>query len=75
MIESKKISVKQIELKKSDLYEFLELSPDETARRVTKIERFRAYQRERWDKLTSDDKAEHDRQFECLYALLDQSRS
>ena len=75
MIESKEISLTEIELEKSDLYKFVELTPAETARRVAKVERFRAYQREQWDKLTLDEKAEHDRQFECLYTLLDQSRS
>lgn len=74
-IESKEIALTESELEKSNLYEFVELTPAETARRVTKVERFRSYQREQWDKLTSDEKAAHDRQFECLYALLDQSRS
>ena len=74
-IESKEIALTKIELEKSNLYEFVELTPAETARRVAKVERFRSYQREQWDKLTSDEKAEHDRQFECLYTLLDQSRS
>ena len=74
-IESKEIALTESELEKSNLYEFVELTPAETARRVAKVERFRSYQREQWDKLTSDEKAEHDRQFECLYTLLDQSRS
>ena len=74
MVEPKEISPTEIESQQSDRYELVELTPEETARRVAKIERFRVNRREQWDKLTSDEKAEHDKQFERLYALLEESR-
>ncbi len=74
IVESKEISPKKIESVESTDYEFVELTSAETAQRIAKVERFRAYQREQWDKLTSDQKVEHDRQFDRLYALLEESR-
>ncbi|MFA9202158.1 MAG: hypothetical protein ACEQSC_01240 [Candidatus Nanopelagicaceae bacterium] len=52
-----------------------ELTPAETARRVAAIERFRERDRQIWDSLTPDEKANHDAQFEELYRLLAESRS
>jgi hypothetical protein len=50
------------------------LSPEETARRVAAVERYRERRRQMWDSLTLEEKAEHDQQFEELYQLLAESR-
>lgn len=54
-------------------YDLPELTPEETARRVA-AERFIERKRQFWDSLTTEEKAEHDRQFEELYQLLEESR-
>lgn len=51
-----------------------ELTPEEIARRVAAAERFIERKRQFWDSLTTEEKAEHDRQFEELYQLLEESR-
>ncbi|WP_146138115.1 hypothetical protein [Chamaesiphon polymorphus] len=53
---------------------FPELTPTEIARRVAAFERFQERQRQRWESLTPEERAEHDRQFEALYKSLEESR-
>jgi hypothetical protein len=55
-------------------YQFPELTPTEIARRVAACERFKERQRQRWESLTPEERAEHDRQFEALYKSLEESR-
>jgi hypothetical protein len=55
-------------------YQFPELTPEEIARRVAAFERFQERQRQRWESLTPEEQAEHDRQFEALYKSLEESR-
>ncbi len=54
--------------------QFPELTPTEIARRVAAFERFQERQRQRWESLTPEKRAEHDRQFEALYKSLEESR-
>ena len=53
-------------------YQFPELTPEEIARRVAAFERFQERQRQRWESLTPEEQAEHDRQFEALYKSLNE---
>jgi hypothetical protein len=55
-------------------YDLPEMTPEETARRVAAAERFIERKRQFWDSLTPEEKAEHDRQFEELYQLLEEAR-
>lgn len=58
----------------SGKYQFPELTPAEIARRVAVCERSQERQRQRWESLTPEERAEHDRQFEALYKSLEESR-
>ena len=58
----------------SGKYQFPELTPTEIARRVAACERLQERRRQRWESLTSEERAEHDRQFEALYKSLEESR-
>jgi hypothetical protein len=55
-------------------YDLPELTPEETARRMSAAERFTERKRQFWDSLTAEEKAEHDLQFEELYRSLEESR-
>ena len=56
-------------------YNLVEMTPEETARRVAAFDRFIEYKRQLWDGLTPEEKLESDRQFENLSKLLEESRS
>jgi hypothetical protein len=58
----------------SGKYQFPELTPTEIARRVAACERFKESRRQRWESLTLEERAEHDRQFKALYKSLEESR-
>jgi hypothetical protein len=58
----------------SGQYNLVELTAEETARRVGMIERRIERERQEWDSLTPAQKAEHDRQFDELYKSLAESR-
>jgi hypothetical protein len=58
----------------SGQYSFVELTAEETARRVGMVERRIERERQEWDSLTPAQKAEHDRQFDELYKSLAESR-
>jgi hypothetical protein len=55
-------------------YNLVEMTPEETARRVAAFDRFREGQRQRWESLTSEEQAQSDRQFDELYKSLEESR-
>jgi hypothetical protein len=55
-------------------YSLMELTAEETARRVAMVERRNERERQEWDSLTPIQKAEHDRQFDELYKSLAESR-
>jgi hypothetical protein len=55
-------------------YSLMELTAEETARRVAMVERRNERERQEWDSLTPTQKAEHDRQFDELYKSLAESR-
>ena len=55
-------------------YNLVEMTPEETARRVAAFDRFREGQRQRWESLTSEEQAQSDRQFDELYKCLEESR-
>jgi hypothetical protein len=74
LLEDGKLVVESKEVSRSDRYEFGELTPEEIAQRVAKIERFTEWKRQLWDSLNSEEKAEHDRQFESLYQEIEESR-
>lgn len=74
LTEDGKLTIEAKEVSRSDKYEFVELTPEETAQRVAKIERFTERKRQLWESLTPEEKAEHDRQFESLYQDLEESR-
>ncbi len=54
--------------------DFLELTAEETARRIATVEKFTKRKRQRWDNMTPAERTEHDRQFNELYQLLAESR-
>jgi Uma2 family endonuclease len=56
-------------------YNLVEMTPEETARRVAAFDRFIEYKRQLWESLTPEEKLESDRQFENLAKLLEDSRS
>lgn len=58
----------------SNKYQFVELTPEETARRVTAFNRFLERQRQQWESLTPEEQAQSDRQFDELYKSLEESR-
>ena len=58
----------------SEKYQFVELTPEETARRVAAFERFTERQRQRWESLTPEERIQSDRQFDDLYESLKESR-
>jgi hypothetical protein len=58
----------------SGQYSLMELTAEETARRVAMVERRIERERQEWDSLTPAQKAEHDRQFDELYKSLAESR-
>jgi hypothetical protein len=55
-------------------YDLVEMTPEETARRVAAFDRFIEYKRQLWESLTPEEKLESDRQFENLAKLLEESR-
>ncbi len=55
-------------------YQFVELTPEETARRVAMIEQHQRKREEIWNALSPEEQAESDRQFEHLYKLLEEVR-
>ncbi|WP_310427210.1 hypothetical protein [Chamaesiphon sp. VAR_48_metabat_135_sub] len=55
-------------------YSLVELTAEETARRVGMVERRIERERQEWDSLTPTQKSEHDRQFDELYKSLAESR-
>ncbi len=55
-------------------YQFLELTPEETARRVAMVEKSRHNRAQMWNELTPEERARSDRQFEYLYQLLEDAR-
>ena len=55
-------------------YNLVEMTPEETAKRVAAFDRFREGQRQRWESLTSEEQAQSDRQFDELYKFLEESR-
>lgn len=54
--------------------EFFELTPEETARKIAAVERLTERKRQLWESMTPEERTEHDRQFEDLYRLLEESR-
>jgi hypothetical protein len=58
----------------SEKYQFVELTPEETARRVAAFDRFTERQQQRWESLTPEEQAQSDRQFDELYKSLEESR-
>jgi hypothetical protein len=54
--------------------EFSELTPEETARKIAAVERLTERKRQLWESMTPEERTEHDRQFEDLYQLLEESR-
>ena len=56
-------------------YNLVEMTPEETEKRVAAFDRFIEYKRQLWDSLTPEEKLESDRQFENLAKLLEESRS
>jgi hypothetical protein len=58
----------------SNKYQFVELTPEETARRVTAFNRFLERQHQQWESLTPEEQAQSDRQFDELYKSLEESR-
>jgi hypothetical protein len=58
----------------SEKYQFVELTPGETARRVAAFDRFTEHQQQRWESLTPEEQARSDRQFDELYKSLEESR-
>jgi hypothetical protein len=58
----------------SGQYSLVEMTAEETARRVAMVERRIERERQEWDSLTPAQKAEHDRQFDELYKSLAESR-
>jgi hypothetical protein len=75
LMEDGKLMVESREVSPSDKYEFRELTPEEIAQRVAKIERFREKERQIWESLTPEEQAASDRQFELLFQSLAESRS
>jgi hypothetical protein len=61
-------------LSSSEKYQFVELTPEETARRVAAFNSFTERQRQRWESLTPEEQAQSDRQFDELYKYLEESR-
>jgi hypothetical protein len=55
-------------------YNLVELTPEETARRVAAFDSFTERQRQRWESLTPEEQAQSDRQFDELYKSLEESR-
>ena len=55
-------------------YNFPELNPEEIARRVAAVEKFTERKRQLWNAMTPEERTEHDKQFEELYQLLEESR-
>jgi hypothetical protein len=55
-------------------YNLVEMTPEETAKRVAAFDRFREGQRQRWESLTLEEQAQSDRQFDELYKFLEESR-
>lgn len=55
-------------------YQFLKLTPEETARRVAMVEKSRHNRAQMWNELTPEERARSDRQFEYLYQLLEDAR-
>ena len=56
-------------------YSLVEMTPEETAKRVAAFDRFMEYKRQLWESLTPEEKLESDQQFENLAKLLEESRS
>ena len=56
-------------------YNLVEMTPEETARRVAAFDRFIEYKRQLWESLTPEEQLESDQQFENLAKLLEESRS
>ena len=55
-------------------YQFPELTPEETARRVAMVEKSRHNRAQMWNELTPEERDRSDRQFEYLYKLLADAR-
>jgi hypothetical protein len=55
-------------------YQFPELTPEETARRVAMVEESRHNRAQMWNELTPEERERSDRQFEYLYQLLEDAR-
>ena len=55
-------------------YQFPELTPEETARRVAMVEKSRHNRAQMWNELTPEERDRSDRQFEYLYQLLEDAR-
>lgn len=55
-------------------YQFPELTPEETARRVAMVEKYRHDRAQMWNELTLEERDRSDRQFEHLYLLLEDAR-
>ena len=68
------VSVEQESSTHKGAYNLVEMTPEETAKRVAAFDRFREGQRQRWESLTSEEQAQSDRQFDELYKFLEESR-